>query len=375
MSTANRTTTTGDPASTAGAPRTADDTDPDLARTTRGEDAATGAGTSAEPTAKARGGATSTEVEAAADGARTDGVSAFERQMALHADPDRGGRYQVEVDSRWNCPAVPQGGTMAALAAAAMQRELGDGDARLRSLTTVFAAQVPAGPIEIDVSLLRRGRSMSQAMAVVRSPGADAGHTTVAVFGAPRPGFEFTDLRMPDAPPPEACPSFRDPLPPEAADFEQRPPFPFWEQVEGRAALGHAPWDDYVPTSSECAAWYRYDEAPMRPDGTLDPLAVVAMCDLMPRSVGERMGPGTPFWYPPSADLTVHLFGPARSEWLLADLRARRATDGYASIEAALWDQTGQLVAHAAQVMFFTFHDGPPTPAQRLPLDQRSDTR
>ena len=52
------------------------------------------------------------------------------------------------------------------------------------------------------------------------------------------------------------------------------------------------PRDPFVPSSSEWA-WYRFDEAPMRPDGTLDPLAV-ALSDLMPSSVSQRMGPGQP---------------------------------------------------------------------------------
>jgi acyl-CoA thioesterase len=308
-------------------------------------------------------------------------VTPFAKQTALVAEPatpgpsgrgsGRHGRYRVDVDPRWNCPVVPQGGMMVALAAKAMAVELDEPDQRLRSLTTVFAGQVPSGPVTIDVRVLRRGRSISQAMADIRGPGADAGHATVAVFGRSRAGFEFTDLRMPEVPPPHECPSFRDPLPPEAGNFERRPPFPFWENVEGRPALGHPPWEDYVPSSSECAAWYRFDEPPMLADGTLDPFAVVALCDLMPSSVGERMGPGQPQWLPPSADLTVHLLAEARSEWLLAHLRARRATQGYASLEMAAWDQTGQLVAHAAQIMFLTFPDGPPTPEQRVPFDQR----
>lgn len=303
-------------------------------------------------------------------GYRHTGTSAFARQMAVEPDPARPGRYRVEVDARWNCPVVPQGGVMSALAVAAMQAELGRPDQRLRSATTVYAGQVPAGPVVVDVAVLRRGRSMSQASATVRAAGGDGpGHTTVAVFGADRGGFEFTDLAMPAVPPPEACPSFRDPRPPEVPE---RPGFPFWDQVEGRAALGSAPWEHYVPASSECAHWYRFDEPPVRDDGTLDPLAVVALCDLMPSSVGQRMGPGTPEWYPPSADLTVHLFEDARSEWLLAHLRARRATAGYASVEAALWDPTGPaLVAHATQVMVLTFPDGPPTGDARLPYDQR----
>jgi acyl-CoA thioesterase len=298
------------------------------------------------------------------------GSTAFERQMVLEPDAARPGRYHVEVDPRWNCPVVPQGGMMAALAARAVELELALPEQQLRSLTTVFAAPVPAGPVEIDVTVLRRGRSLSQATATVRAPGAEAGHTTLAVLAADRPGFEFTDLRMPEVDPPLSCPEFRDTLPP-GSDLADLPPFAFWENVEGRPALGHASWEHYVPTSSECASWYRFVEPPMRPDGTLDPLAVIALCDLMPSSVGERMGPGQPEWAPPSADLTVHLLGEPRSPWLLGHLRARRAGDGYASVEAALWDETGRLVAHAAQVMILVFPDGPPTPAQRVPYDQR----
>lgn len=307
--------------------------------------------------------------------ARGDDVP-FARQMALTPDAGRPGRYLVDVEPRWNCPIVPQGGVMAALAATAMQTELAHPDQRLRTLTTVFAAQVPAGPVAIDVSVLRRGRTMSQAMATARPAGAgpDAtGHTTIAVFGADRGGFEFTDLVMPEVDPPEACPSFRDPPPPGVADnFPERPPFEFWDHVEGRAAFGNAPWDDYEPTTSDCGHWYRIEEPPMLPDGTLDPRAVIALCDLMPSSVGQRMGPSTRTWYPPSTDLTVHLFEDARSEWLLAHLRARRATEGYASVECALWDPTGPtLVAHAAQVMFLSFPDGVPTGDERFPPDQR----
>jgi hypothetical protein len=69
--------------------------------------------------------------------------SAFERQMRVSPDPDVPGRYQVDVDARWNCPDVPQGGIMAALAASAMAREIDRPDQRLRTLSTVFALLVP----------------------------------------------------------------------------------------------------------------------------------------------------------------------------------------------------------------------------------------
>lgn len=292
------------------------------------------------------------------------GSTPFSRQTTVAADPDVAGRYHAAFSGDWNAPFVPQGGIAAAVALRAMETELAAPDQRLRSVTTVFAAQVQPGPAEIDVTILRRGRSMSQVAATLRSMGDDAGHTSVAVFGSERHGFEFTDLVAPQVPPPEDCPSFRDPLP---DGVEQRHFMTFWEQVEGRPALGHAPWDEYEPTTSERAYWYRFDEAPWAAGGVLDPLALVTLCDTMPGAVGERMGPGSPPWVPPSADLTVHILGDAESEWLLAHNRARHAGDGYASVEMALWDPIVGLVAYATQMMFFVFPEGPPSPEQRRP--------
>jgi acyl-CoA thioesterase len=244
-----------------------------------------------------------------------------------------------------------------------MLTELAAPEQRLRSVTNVFAAPVGPGAVEIDVTVLRRGRSLSQVMAVVRNVGQAVGHTAIAVFGSSRPGFEFTDVTPPLVPSPERCPSFRDPPP---AGFERRMRFPYWDHVEGRVALGHSPWDDWVPTSSERAYWYRFDEPPVV-GRLLDPLAVVTLCDTMPGAVGERMGPGLPFWLPPSADITIHLIGDAGPGWLLSHNRARWAGDGYASVEMALWDPTRGLVAYATQVMLFVFPDGPPSDTARRP--------
>ena len=244
-----------------------------------------------------------------------------------------------------------------------MGDELGNPSQRLRSVTAVFAGQVRPGPVEVEVTVLRRGRTMSQLTATVRNVGDPAGHTSIAVFGHERPGFEFTDLAIPDAPPPETCPSFREPKP----GFERDLHFNFWDHVEGRAVQGHAPWEEYVPETSERVIWYRFDEPPFLDGGILDPLALVTLGDTMPGAVSERIGNGGPQWLPPSADLTVHLLGDARSDWLLARNRARHAGDGYASVELELWDPGGGLVAYATQLMFFTFPDGPPEPTPRPP--------
>ena len=39
--------------------------------------------------------------------------------------------------------------------------------------------------------------------------------------------------------------------------------------VEGKPAIGHPPWEDYEPVSSERATWQRLDDPPLLPDGRL----------------------------------------------------------------------------------------------------------
>jgi hypothetical protein len=140
----------------------------------------------------------------------------------------------------------------------------------------------------------------------------------------------------------------------------------FWtHRVEGRAALGHALWEDYVPDRAERAMWYRFDDPPFLGDGTIEPLALVILADTMPGAVDERVGRQDRMWFAPSVDLTVHLLDDCRSPWVLAHNRARYAGDGYASADMSLWDcgldgsSRPRLVAYATQLFLFTFPAGP----------------
>jgi acyl-CoA thioesterase len=270
------------------------------------------------------------------------------------------GHYDADLDERWNLRPLPQGGIITAIAVRAMEEELAHDEQTPRTLHTTFAAQVAHGPLDVDVEILRSGRSMSHVRAEVRNHGAERGHLTTCVFGAPRSGFDFTDLRPPvDIARPDDCPSFRDPPPDGEPVF---PPMPFWDElVEGRTALGHAPWDDYVPDRAERAMWYRFDETPRLDDGRLDPLALIVLADSMPGAVGEKVGRSERSWFAPSVDLAMHFLNDCRSSWVLAHNRARFAGDGYASADMALWDcgEDGggapRLVAYATQLFLFTF--------------------
>jgi len=272
------------------------------------------------------------------------------------------GRYTATVGAEWVLALVPQGGVLAAIAARAMATELhvDEGVAQgLRTFHGVFVSPVPAGEVLVEVRVLRRGRSVSQAQATVHGPDGSTGFTALAVFGAARPGFAFTELAFPDVPAAEDQPSFRDPFPPEAGDVE-RIHFPFWEEVlEGRPALGTPFWDTTtVRDKAESATWFRFEQPPVAPDGRLDPFTGFVFADVMPGAVFEKVSPTEDRWFAPSLDLTVHLFGAASPGWVLAHYRAHRADDGYASVDAAVWDPRGpdgpELVAYATQQMFFT---------------------
>jgi len=269
---------------------------------------------------------------------------------------DGAGRFTASISDAWTLVEVPQGGIVAAIAARAMATTLAAPEQSLRSLTAVFAGKVATGPVEVEVDILRRGRSMSQLTATVTNPGASAGLTAVAVFGSARRGFEFTDVEMPEVAGPDGLRSFRDPIP-DGIDFEfTRPPMPFWDEIiENRPAIGRPPWEPHEDGPAESAYWYRIDDPPLGADGCLDPLALVVVCDTMPGAVGQKVGPDDA-WFGPSADFTIHLLNRARPGWLLGHNRARHAGDGYASVEIALWDPTGPtLVAYATQMMFFAF--------------------
>jgi acyl-CoA thioesterase len=268
------------------------------------------------------------------------------------------GAYRATIGPEWVLAMVPQGGLLAAIAARAMTAEL-DTDLPLRAIHGVFASPVPDGDVDISTRVLRRGRRVSQATADVTGAGAESGFSAVAVFGGDREGPSFTELRPPtDVPDPEDCPSFRDPPPPESG-WEPGEPWPFWSTVlDGRAAVGHPPWDDTPRGAAEVVNWFGFDDPPVLADGTLDPLSLLVMADVMPGSVFEKLGPREQGWFAPSVDLSVHLFGHATAGWMLAHSKAHFAGDGYASAEMALWDPRAEggpkLVAWAAQQMFFT---------------------
>ena len=170
----------------------------------------------------------------------------------------------------------------------------------------------------------------------------------MAAFGEDREGFTFSRT-PPEAPAPEMAPLPEDP-PPEFRRFRAS----FFDQVEMRPVRMNPSWrPDWKAGAAEAVRWMRYRRAPRLADGTIDPLALVALSDTMPPAIIQKLGPGTPMFFAPSVDLTAHVLESTREEWILLRSRCRHASDGYASADNELWSRDGRLLVYATQVMFF----------------------
>jgi acyl-CoA thioesterase len=277
----------------------------------------------------------------------------FAEETRVRAIDGPSGRFGATLGPDWWGPRAPQGGVVAATTLRAMAHVLADPDHRLRTSTTVFARTVPSGPIEIDVELLRAGRSVSQVQGTVHAPGDPApGHRTLAVFGRERTGWEHldhTELTMPAVPGPDDCPRMPDPRP-EPSVFDST----FWSNMEVGDVDFHYRWDDdWTGGRAEGKRWVRYVETPRLADGMIDPLAYLPVVDVIPGAMAQHVGPNGPRFFAPTLDLTVHFLDRTDDEWMLQVMRMRRSVHGYGSGEMELWSRDGRLLAHASQTMIF----------------------
>jgi acyl-CoA thioesterase len=252
------------------------------------------------------------------------------------------GRYQADLSDAWSF-FTPGGGVLLAMVLNAMRSEIG-GDLSPISATTVFCSPVPAGPMSIEVRLLRRGAAFVQAAATLTAAG-EPGLEVIATFGKLREGeIDEIEAEMPEVP-------NHAELPPTAPSPKRR--MRFFENFDHRMAYGHLSWEpgSWEPGPARHARWIRYRDAPRAGDGQIDLLAYVPIVDLMPPSLVHKVGRERASFLAPSLDLTIHFFERTEREWFLISGLCRRALGGIASAQVELFDEEGKLLAFATQVM------------------------
>lgn len=268
----------------------------------------------------------------------------FDRDTAVRpVDPsDAGpGVHEGRVDRGWWVVRGPNGGYVAALLLRALLAEV-PAERAPRSLTVHYTAPPAEGPVRVHTRVERVGRSLSTVSGrMVQGDRLLA--LALGAFSIARPGGGFDHARMPEAPPPEACPSFPSGI-------------PLHDRYEYRWAIGRppgAPASPDEPGGAEalCGGWIRLGE-PRVPDAP----AVAAYTDAWPpacfswASSRETIGPV------PTVDLTIHfrseLPRPAArpDDWCLAVFRSRLAAGGFVEEDGEVWSRDGVLLAQSRQL-------------------------
>jgi acyl-CoA thioesterase len=125
----------------------------------------------------------------------------FDRDTAVAALGE--GRFEATVASGWRAGRGPHGGYIAAMLLRALIEAVDDGSRTPRSLTIHYTRAPEPGPIEIETTLERQGRSLSTLSARMIQDGKTTA-LALAAFSVPWRSPGADELPMPEVAPPDA---------------------------------------------------------------------------------------------------------------------------------------------------------------------------
>jgi hypothetical protein len=269
-------------------------------------------------------------------------VSRFERDTAVE---DLGnGRYRGAIDPGWAVidGAAPNGGYVLALAARAMRDALPHPDPV--TITAHFLAPPGAGPVDIEVEVIRTGRRHSTVAAKLVQAGQERTRLlgTFADLGDAA-GPTRLDRPALDLPPLSDCVDATRrsvqraaesayPAPPILTRFDHRMPAAMLGWAEGRP-LGRGVMGGYL-------RWA--DQAPM------DTLGLLVVADCYPPPV-FNMGDSRLGWVP-TIELTVQVRKRPAEGYLATRFTTEAITNGYLEEDGEVWDAQGDLVVLSRQL-------------------------
>jgi hypothetical protein len=283
------------------------------------------------------------------DGATANAsATEFDAATAIEPDPHRPGTYAIRVDAGFTVGPKPNGGYLLAIAARAAGHHLGavgtDHPDPLAATAHFLWAPDP-GPAEIEVEVLRTGRSASQARATLRQDGRACVDAT------------FTLGRLPESPPPPRW-SARPPVDlPDRADCPRIPAHregaPFEVSIMDRSDLRLDPaslaWAGGRPSGrGELRGWISFADG-REPD----PLGLLFFLDALPPATFDI----SPSGWVPTLSLTAYLRARPGPGPLRVVQRAQLVADGRVDEVCELWDAGGRLVGQATQLAAIRFLD------------------
>ncbi len=258
-------------------------------------------------------------------------LGVFEFDAATALSESGPGQFSGELSAGFNVGRSPNGGYVAALGVAAMGRVLPQPDPF--SVTTHYLRRLEAGPVGVEVTVVREGRSLSTTEARIRQDGAE-GARMLAVFG---------DLGALDGPSAVLGEAPHLPPPDELVSSTVVPGLPeVVRRFDLRIDPAHLAGLAGQPSGTgEVAAWMRFADG-REPD----PASLVLFADAGPPAALNLTQAG---WVP-TIELTVHVRARPAPGWLRGAFRTRYLIGGYLEEDGELWDSDGNLVALSRQL-------------------------
>ncbi len=265
-----------------------------------------------------------------------------------------GGRYRATLDADWEIWG-PCGGYVAAVALRAAGAE--SRQVRPASFYCHYLSVAAFGPVEVDVTTLRAGRTVTAQRVSLTQGGTPVLEAMVWSVGEVE-GLEHHDERPPEVPGPDELSddaddaddadhdSAPDPGAGAAGDGERHQRFAFWDNFDQRSP-DYGPWPPTGPLPPTWRTWVRYRPTPIFDDPWLDAARSLVVLDVGSWPSGSRPHAyRQPPYIAPSLDLYAAFHGRGqRSEWLLLDAHSPLAQDGMLAWTGRVWSQDRRLLA------------------------------
>jgi acyl-CoA thioesterase II len=268
--------------------------------------------------------------------------------VSFEADTRVSDDFTANVSPDWEIWG-PNGGYLSTIALRAAARAAPPGH-RPASIAVNYLARGEFGAAKLDVTVLRATRSVQFVRVDMRQ--GDRHVLTAQVVTTDRSedsGPAYTDLKMPEVPPPDA-------LPPASHWLKDEPAHAFWSHFDAHPVRWSWPGDP-DPAGHVYRQWMRFRNH-QTGDAFVDAARALLLIDTLLWPTHWRGQPPGTDYVAPSLDVAVWFHAPgADTDWLLLDAAAPTARSGLIYGEARVWSTGGTLLASGGSNMLVTpFH-------------------
>lgn len=249
---------------------------------------------------------------------------------ATAVTPDSAGRWSAIIPEGWDIFGKANGGVLMTVAARAMAAAADRPDPL--TITAHYLSPVDAGPLTIDVEVVKAGRRLSTVTARV-SQGDRAAVQLLGAFGdlTKMEGPDLITGVRPEFPRPDECPL-------TGSGFSPA----LMSQIDVRLVPDDTGFGRGEPHgTATMRGWFRLlDNEP------IDVFALLLGVDCYPPTIFNT---GLAAGWTPTVELTAHIRRRPVSEWLQCQFTSRYIFGGGLEEDAEIWDERG-LVAQARQL-------------------------